>query len=919
MAFTNYQLYRTTPKLSGNMKTDLVVYDVGGKLYIKDFHIRPLSELISYNIIDEDILVRPHQLNIARFYSKTKGDFYTAKADPQLLSDWPIITSKTKQEDPSRIKNWDDTYWAGTQRMLYKLYGTTHELLIPVWLESLGGDISNLTIEVGLIPDGSTSPIVIKTLSFKDNTSNKFHNNFCKYLDNYFKYIGIAGDEETGNDKCLNINLTKNESYIYGLNVEDGNMQTRTDFNITRNLLYRERPLLESNSLLTNAFSDVHLILPQLINFNLCFSIDRWIPSAVRHMFTQTFYLEATVKVNGKALEKRDLYTNHQFVPRPINRDVITSEPEDDPHNALDYKFDYKCSDLMHKNKIAQPICHWMMSENQGIIFNLYDGFGASYKNQTINHFFGTVNDISNTVTDPLIPNTSPFGAKRIGDGDEVNYVLNHVEHYVYDEPYFIPLSEGWINSFRIQYEPDKNCPIQEILIAGMTTPFEHEYYWHKTSDTQTVTDTSYFAIWGARYNKDGIDTLPDETENDVWEIELQQRHNAWESERAAVEAAGEDVHAWEAEHPEPTIRDSADDPRSEHDKQYDVALYHDMDNRWGFGLGGPITSHRLEINSYGIYFCLKEIDWKGTYLENDTPKPAKALVVLIWDQQAECKEGINDDLIFKSKRSFQNIGFIIESLRRYIAYVEAYARNRGIDLTDHADYKLLEDLKLLDNAASKSTFPGVWYFNNTIMQKQDIAVSNGSDEIVYRKDQAKDAYVYRFDGLIKPAMYPLRLKKTTDFGMNYFWVKTFYDDDKYKDSYVRYAQTGVTPRYPSINYECINIDEDYGDILNPGKVYSRAQNFKEYKWFDLSKVVQYPVAITAEVDSESADHKKDLEIAVKNVIYNKLKEQIADELYDEHYIYSLYKINYELLRVKRATDNPSKLLYTYKITMKLK
>ena len=68
MIFNNYQLYRTTPKLSGNMKMDLVVYDFGGKLYVKDFHIRPLSNLIRYNIINANITVRPHQLNIARFY-----------------------------------------------------------------------------------------------------------------------------------------------------------------------------------------------------------------------------------------------------------------------------------------------------------------------------------------------------------------------------------------------------------------------------------------------------------------------------------------------------------------------------------------------------------------------------------------------------------------------------------------------------------------------------------------------------------------------------------------------------------------------------------------------------------------------------------------------------------------------------------
>ena len=208
-------------------------------------------------------------------------------------------------------------------------------------------------------------------------------------------------------------------------------------------------------------------------------------------------------------------------------------------------------------------------------------------------------------------------------------------------------------------------------------------------------------------------------------------------------------------------------------------------------------------------------------------------------------------------------------------------------------------------------------------MQKQDNRVSAGADEIVYRKDHAKDAYVYRFDGLIKPAMYPPKLKKTTEFGMNYSWVKTFYDDPDFNGTYNKYSQTGVTPRYPSLGYECIVNDKNYGEILNPDKVYARAENFKEYKWFDWSKVVQYPVSLEAVEDSESADRVEDIEIAVKKVIYNKLKEQIADELYDEQYVHALYNINYELLRVKKVQDSSRpegyKLLYTYKITMRLK
>lgn len=268
MTFNNYQLYRTTPKLSGNMKLDLIVTTIGSKLYVKDFHLRPISDLITYNIIDEDITIRTHQLNIARFYSKTKGDFYSAKADPQLLSDWPIVLTRQQQElydkNEYHVKTWDDTYWAGSQRMLYSLYGTTHEVMVPVWLEQVE-DINDLSIEIELSANEQASPLVTKILKFDKNSNKEYHKKFSEYLDKYFEYTS----QKSGNSKCLNVDLYHNETFINGLNVEDGNMQTRTDFNITRNLLYRERPLLESNSLLTNSFNDVDLILPQLIKFNI--------------------------------------------------------------------------------------------------------------------------------------------------------------------------------------------------------------------------------------------------------------------------------------------------------------------------------------------------------------------------------------------------------------------------------------------------------------------------------------------------------------------------------------------------------------------------------------------------------------------------------------------------------------------------
>lgn len=844
MSFTNYQLYRTTPKLSGNVKLDLVVDSIGSNLYIRNFHLRPLSKYIAYNDVDQDVTVRPHQLNLARFYDKTKTGFFNAKIDPKLSSDWPIVL--TKNENKDKIKNWDDTYWAGTQRMSHELYNTTHEVLVPLWLEQVD-DIQCLEFVVGLSQDINSQPFIKKTLKFDNRTT--FHNKVSKYLNNYFEYIGL----KEGNNKCLNIDLKGNKTYIYGLNVEDGNLQTRTDFNLTRNLLYRERPLLEANSLLTNMFNDVHLILPQLINFNICFDPTNWLPKSAQFLTNQHYYVSVDVKVNGKLLEKRDIYTNHQFVPRPFNEDIYTAEDKYTklPYNALDYKHDYLCSDLIHKNKMTQPICHWRLSESEEQLFNLYDGFGAAYNGSVINHFFGTVNDLTNTKTDPIIPNTSPFGPKRLGDGDEVSYYIENAEHYTFDDPYFVQLSNGWVNGFRMKYNPSETDEIQEILIAGMTTANDYTQTLFKTADTQTITDKDVIAIWEAKYDKDGNDIIGDR-------------------------------------------------------------LFTDMDDRFS---DNPNFSHRLEINSYGLYLCVKKIDWpKKVYIKNGQETPAKALAVLIWDQRVE-KNDYNKNLIYKTKLSYQNIGFIKKAIHEY---VKKYNGEQNIP-------ESLKYLELLDNHISSSEPPSVWYFNQTILQKQDNRVSNAAQEIIYKKAPANDAYVYRFDGPIKPCIYkPVASRDgkggylyEKHFGLNYLWEKQIYSDNP---QYNTYANTGVPPKYPSLSYDSMINDPEYGECLLYDEPSDRAKTVsKEYKWFDKSYIMQYPVQIQTETDLQSASNKQDEEAAVKSVIYKVLKQEIADEMYDEDYINKIYDIKYELLRVKQSQDPAKKLLYTYKITMKLK
>lgn len=466
-SFRNWQLYRTLPKLSGNMKLDLVVSlndvlnddgtvntDEPGKAYVTGAHLRPLSPYVNYTpIADERLMDRPHQMNIKRFYEKTQSQFYEHMIDPRLASDWPMIIPPSEMPDLKYIKEFDDTYFAGAQRMQHSLYGTTHEVLVPVWLDQARGIKFDINIKCGNEIKTYTLDLSPEYLYGKEgkeyryNKDQKFHNDFVEYLLNYFDYAGIAD----GNNNVMSINFEDNMATLRGLQVNTGNILTRQNLNIARNLLFRERPLLEANSLLTNSFMDYKMILPQLINFNLCFDwseqptddaqkllynieVSTKVIRAAKDMFmgyTGDPNWESILDDHGKhsyrwyELSNGDFYTNHHYVPRIKVGELTDYQDEnkyknsayynDDDNiiNALSYKYDHMCTDLIHENKMAQSICHWHYAKDPDgdQLFNLYDGFGAYATDasgkiaQQWPHGFGSTPDINDTTYNPLMDN----------------------------------------------------------------------------------------------------------------------------------------------------------------------------------------------------------------------------------------------------------------------------------------------------------------------------------------------------------------------------------------------------------------------------------------------------------------------------------------------------------------------------------
>lgn len=401
--YDTYQLYRTTPKLGGNMKIDLIVEKKDNRLYVRDAHIRPISDQSNYiPVVDERIMNNTHQFNISEFYKKTKYGFFEAQIDSALASDWPIPITITDLPNLKYLKTWDDTYCAGTRRMPYKLYGTTHECLVPTWLEKMQ-DVLTFKM-IAWEPNGTSTGIDL-ILDKNEITGNKFHDDFVAYIFNYFEHVGLF---DMNND-VINIDFKKNLASIKGIDVQSGNVTTVQLFNLTRNLLNRTRPLLETNCMITEQFELNTMITAQMFNFNICFNPEDICTldyENTKYFKCQTYISETQdgITAISAKLGLRDLYTNHEFIPKNNSKDFKFTLGEDIygyneiirkklldgaghilngvtfdkvPDNVLEFKQDYLSSELDHKNKIVQPTCHWCYVNNTSTLFNVYDGFGS--------------------------------------------------------------------------------------------------------------------------------------------------------------------------------------------------------------------------------------------------------------------------------------------------------------------------------------------------------------------------------------------------------------------------------------------------------------------------------------------------------------------------------------------------------------
>lgn len=893
--FVNYRLARTSPKLSGNLKIDLVLR----KNSISGIYLRPLSERVPYSI-DPDSMPwkKSHSYNLREFYKKTKGYFYMSPIRPELESDWPIISNPANTQELKYLKDWDDTYWAGTSRMSNKIYGTTHECLIPLWLENIDD-----VLRLELVIKNNNNIILQLPLSIGPS-------GITKYLTDYFSEAQL----NKGNNKLLYLNKNDLSTTLRGISVSSGKLITRKSNIILKSLIYRERPLIESDSLLCSCFQDFEMIVPQLLNLNLCFNLDEILPSFLNSDNLNSFEIYVSAYIGNTELELRDLYTNSEYVPRKqINQNSYG--PSDEPLNTLQYMIDNQITEFINKNKIVQPICHWQYIEDPEKLFNIYGGFGPYSVREdgsviTYRGYNNTIIDTDRDTYDPESGDTGLFVAMT-GTEADVQSALYNPQKYI-DSGFYVDLKKQ-IGDIEFSVSSTSSFVPEHIWCGAMVSPGEIDGSKIIGPMQTTITSPNFVGILTARYNKAGENDLSDELKY-----------------------------------------------ASDTDKKYNIFRYSDIDNRYGSPNIAEIARHTP--NKYALYVCAN--------------RSGNDIYIVLWTHFIELSDSNSRDIVYHSylpdALTLNGLNNAISGYKDAVAQIKNY----NIDTAEgQASTKktILDTLGVvggvfyvLDSIAQTFSIPNNIFITNTLSLRPDRSLNNNQKEAIYYKYNNKiGTLLYRDLGYIRPAMYSYpgsrdssgNFNWQTGYGRNWFYRKRIIlpeipsSTGEYFDNetFLRFYSESIPPKSPSQEYTGILhtnyvssgdiksnpdgdllIDEAWPRLLGywPGSELTekgKLGEWEEYKWFDKSVVKLLPSSWTGSFslarDTGGDDYisKVEFNTAFHNVLYNSngnTRTQLFDSApllasIDPYYIEQVYEFRFEL-----SSYNGSNFIYSVSATL---
>lgn len=426
-----YQLAKTSPLLTGQVKMCMIME---GNTVVKLQYV-PISNHIPFNYNNPiDVLNYSHGDNVKYLYNRISDDFFKEVVNPVLsvnqLHRYDTLTDDTHE----------NTYEMGMKRLEYKRYQKQFEFFCPVWCNNLN-DLNHIRFIINLA-NKNGRVMYSKVIKLKTEINN--------YIRNIYPSLEFDPSITT-NEDLLYINFNEVQSHIKGLHVESGALKTIDTSYVVNNLLYQERPVLETDNMLVELFAQNKTICTQLFNFSFVFNIEDFLPSdMLKNLICERVNAYVDVYYDKDKCPVKDIYSNYEFIPK---YDIYTGKYTDE-NNVLDYMQDNKAIALINKNKLTQGTFHWVFQNNQKSIFNLYNGFAPvnTNNNDAEDRFCtGISNDAPDVFTDVFDENKNPLGVFKYKDLTEVYANVdfsNEIENE--DNYYSVDLSD--LDSKEYQY-----------------------------------------------------------------------------------------------------------------------------------------------------------------------------------------------------------------------------------------------------------------------------------------------------------------------------------------------------------------------------------------------------------------------------------------------------------------------------------
>lgn len=883
---------------------------------VVDIQYVPISNHISFNYNNPiDVLNYSHGDNVKALYNRISDDFFKEVVNPVLsvkqLHRYDTLTDDTHE----------NTYEMGMKRLEYKRYKKQFEFFCPVWCNNLN-DLNHIKFIINLA-NKNGRVMYSKVIQFSTEI-----NNYIRKI-----YPSLGFDQSiTTNEDLLYINFNEIQSHIKGLHVESGSLKTIDTSYVVNNLLYQERPVLETDNMLVELFAQNKTICTQLFNFSFVFNIEDFLPAnMLKNLICERINAYIDVYYDKTKCPVKDIYSNYEFIPK---YDIYTGKYTDD-ENVLDYMQDNKAIELINKNKLVQGTFHWVFQNNKNSIFNLYNGFAPVNKNPNYVSGYaedrfctGISNDAPDVFTDEFNENKNPLGVFKYKDLTDTYSNVDFYNEIIDDDNYYsVDLSD--LDSKEYQYfgnillsnEKLKDYISQHVNVSQDDKDYDiiipknnskrcsdlKNNYSIQTGNTNNFVYVNNIvgvkcAIF--RHNKQ---FTYDKIRNLLPSSYLLSGIEYTDIQQRKIESSMTDLLA---------VRAVETEPSSNKYTLYISVLFETIDEL----IKKTISFNNLyDTDFLNDQILLKKDLANPDYRDHPYYNPQKTGEVItsyVYDKQ----------IIRRPSRIPRRPGNIIQ--RPSIITIKTFKITQKT--------LCMNALNMIASIIKCTKFPNDIVFDKSVSNQLADSPSKDSTEVELLKID-KFVELQRYDSNILPMFIGLdeqvfknyvywckQYNKTIQNTLNETKNKIKWDIDGI-GVYSKYALKKFSPLYDSIGYYVLKSKPvDYYDYyLNEPNVTSSYNYQKEKSWYKSNMMFYLPLEFTGDITKDSnADLTED---DIINIIYNKLKnvtefnsnEYGANELNNiiKYYIKDLYE--YTITYDYTSETDISKQLYKLKFTLK--